>query len=787
MTTVVAARDRVRHRIRVVGVVQGVGFRPFVQHLATELALSGHVGNDTEGVVVEIEGPAAAVRGFESRLIAEAPPLARVDEVEASDLAAVGETTFRIIESRATGQVRTLVSPDVAVCDDCLAELADPADRRYRYPFINCTNCGPRFTITLRLPYDRPNTTMSGFPLCPDCEAEYHDPDDRRFHAQPVACAACGPRLWFECEGGSGSGDRTAPKTQGTDEAIVAAQTALARGGIVAIKGLGGYHLACDATSDRAVEELRRRKARGDKPLAVMVADLAGAQSLAWVVPEEAALLTSRQRPIVLLRRRPDGPLSQLIAPGNPRVGILLPYTPVHHLLFEGVPGSDQAVPRALVMTSGNLSDEPICYRDDDARRRLGRLADAWLIHDRPIHVPCDDSVVRVANGQELPIRRSRGYAPLPVRLPFESDPILAAGGELKNAFCLASGRDAWMSQHIGDMGSVETLDAFEHSTRQFGDMYDVDPARIAADAHPGYQTRAWAEAASERPVAFVQHHHAHIAAVMAEHGVPAGEPVIGFAFDGTGYGSDGAIWGGEVLVADYGGFDRVAHLAYVPLPGGDATIRKPYRAALAHLWSAGIEWAPDLRPVMAAGEEEVAVLTRQLERDFLCVPTSSMGRLFDAVSSLLGVRQTVSFEAQAAIELEAVAEADLGKGREYRFAVEGGQIDPAPVLAAMVADLRGGHGAGVVAAGFHSAVARLMGEVAAETRRRTGIDRVALSGGVFQNVLLVELARQELSAREFEVLTHRLVPPNDGGLALGQAAVAGYRGSAPAEAGWRS
>jgi hydrogenase maturation protein HypF len=601
-----------------------------------------------------------------------------------------------------------------------------------------------------------------------------------------VACAVCGPRLWFESEPDSESGQEAAPPIRGSDAAIAATQAALARGEIVAIKGLGGYHLACDATSDPAVAELRRRKARGDKPLAVMVADLAGAESLAQLGPEEAALLTSRQRPIVLLRRRPGGPLSQLIAPGNPRVGVLLPYTPVHHLLFEDVPGSGQAAPRALVMTSGNLSDEPICYRDDDARRRLGRLADGWLIHDRPIHVPCDDSVVRVAGGQELPIRRSRGYAPLPVRLPFESAPTLAAGGELKNTFCLASGWDAWMSQHIGDMGSVETLDAFETSTRQFGEMYDLDPARIAADPHPGYQTRAWAEVASERPVDFVQHHHAHIAAVMAERRVPAGEPVIGFAFDGTGYGSDGAIWGGEVLVADYGGFDRVAHLAYVPLPGGDATIRKPYRAALAHLWSAGIDWSPDLWPVMAAGEKEVAVLARQLERKFFCVPTSSMGRLFDAVSALLGVRQTVSFEAQAAIELEAVADAHLGTVREYRFAIEGDQIDPAPVLGAMVADLRGGQETGAVAAGFHVAVARLIGEVAAETRRRTGIERVALSGGVFQNVLLVDLARQELSAREFEVLTHRLVPPNDGGLALGQAAVAGYRGSAPAEAGWR-
>ncbi|HWE69578.1 MAG TPA: carbamoyltransferase HypF [Acidimicrobiales bacterium] len=790
MTTVVAAHDgvghRVRHRIRVAGVVQGVGFRPFVQHLATELALSGHVGNDTEGVVVEVEGRASAVRCFESRLVEEAPPLARIDQMEATELAAVGEESFRIIESRATGPVRTLVSPDVAVCDDCLAEMSDAADRRYRYPFINCTNCGPRFTITVRLPYDRPNTTMNGFPLCSDCAAEYHDPGDRRFHAQPVACAVCGPRLWFE--GSADTDDGSLSPADGTDAAIIAAQAALERGEIVAIKGLGGYHLACDATSDPAVEELRRRKARGGKPLAVMVADLASAESLAVIGSEEAALLTSRQRPIVLLRRRPGGPLSQLIAPGNPRVGVLLPYTPVHHLLFRPVPGSGRAAPRVLVMTSGNLSDEPICYQDDDARRRLGRLADGWLVHNRPIHVPCDDSVVRVAGGQELPIRRSRGYAPLPVWLPFESAPILAAGGELKNTFCLARGRDAWMSQHIGDMGSLETLDAFEHSTRQFGEMYDVDPRRIAADSHPGYQTRAWAEAASRRPVEFVQHHHAHIAAVMAERQVPTGEPVIGFAFDGTGYGTDGAIWGGEVLVAGYGEFERVAHLAYVPLPGGDATIRKPYRAALTHLRSAGIDWAPDLWPVMAAGEVELAVLARQLERNAFCVPTSSMGRLFDAVSSLLGLRQTVSFEAEAAIELEAAAEAHLRTARDYRFrfAIEAGRIDPTPVLESMVVDLRGGRETGAMAAGFHLAVARVIGESAEGIRRRTRIDQVALSGGVFQNGLLLQLAGEELSARGFGVLTHRLVPPNDGGLALGQAAVAGYRGAGLADAGWR-
>jgi hydrogenase maturation protein HypF len=660
----------------------------------------------------------------------------------------------------------TFVSPDVAVCDDCLAEMLDPADRRWRYPFTNCTNCGPRFTITRRLPYDRPHTTMAGFALCADCAAEYHDPADRRFHAQPIACAACGPRLWFE--------DHHGTITEGTDAALAKAQEALSRGGIVAIKGLGGYHLACDATSAEAVAELRHRKRRADKPLAVMVAGLAMAQTLARIDPAEAALLTRPERPIMLLRRLPDTVLAEPVAPHTASLGVLLPYTPLHHLLFRAVPDHDTTRPTVLVMTSGNLTDEPICFDDADARSRLDQIADAWLIHDRPIHVPCDDSVVRLADdGEELPIRRSRGYAPLPFPLPFEVTPLLAMGGEVKNTFCLASGRHAWVSQHIGDMGSLETLAAFERSTAQFGDIYRVQPESTAADAHPGYQTHRWADEA-DRPVALVQHHHAHLAAVMVEHGVPADERVIGFAFDGTGYGNDGAIWGGEVLIAGYDGFERAAHLRYVPLPGGDATIRKPYRAALAHLWAAGIDWAPDLPPVRHASITECDVVRRQLERDVHCVPSSSMGRLFDAVSSLLGVRHEASYEAQAAMELEWIAEGHERQARPYRFALTDDEIDPGPVLGALVKDIRAGYPVGAMAAGFHRAVAVLIAETATRLRAATGVDRVALSGGVFQNVLLVALAKEALAEHDVIVLTHRLVPPNDGGLALGQAAVAG-------------
>jgi hydrogenase maturation protein HypF len=775
---------RVRHRIRVAGVVQGVGFRPFVHRLATQLDLTGHVGNDTEGVVVEVEGDASSVAAFETRLVADAPPLARIFSIDGTPVEARHDQDFRIVESQATGAVGTFVSPDVAVCDDCLAELFDPADRRSRYPFINCTNCGPRFTITLRLPYDRPNTTMRHFTLCDACRVEYEDPADRRFHAQPLACADCGPRLWFEGPAGG---------VNGTDAAIAGAQRALARGAVVAIKGLGGYHLACDATSSDAVDTLRRRKARQDKPLAVMVGDLATARRLAHIDRFEAALLGGPERPIVLLARRDGAPLAAGVAPQNPHIGLLLPYTPLHHLLFHPVPGSHESVPTALVMTSGNLSDEPICYDDEDARTRLGRIADAWLVHDRPIHVPCDDSVVRLDGGAELPIRRARGYAPLPVTMPFEMGPTLAMGGEIKNTFCLASGRHAWVSQHMGDMGTLETLVAFERSTQQFGDMYEVDPQQVAADAHPGYHTRAWADEHAPGEVDLVHHHHAHLAAVMVEHAVPPGERVIGCAFDGTGYGTDGAIWGGEVLIADYDGFERRAHLRYVPLPGGDATIRKPSRAALAHLWAAGIEWAPDLPPVRHTTAEELTVLRRQLERNVHCVPTSSVGRLFDAVSSLLGVRHTASYEAQAAMELEhladqGTADARTGEGAlaaragPYRFTVSGDEIDVAPVLRAIVDDMRRGCATGPIAAGFHRAVAELIAEAADRLRDETGIERVALSGGVFQNVLLLRLARAALEARGLRVLTHRLVPPNDGGLALGQVAVAGWRrnGEAP-------
>lgn len=743
----------VRRRLRITGVVQGVGFRPFVHRLASELELAGEVGNDSAGVFAEIEGPAAAVAAFELRLVADAPELACIRGVTVTTVDVRGDDAFCIVDSEVVAGPRAYVSPDIAVCDDCLGEMDDPGNARYRYPFINCTNCGPRFTITLRLPYDRPNTTMAGFEMCTDCAREYHDPGDRRFHAQPIACPTCGPRIWFEGPGGL---------VDGTDDALNAARRALDAGKVVAIKGIGGYHLACDASSDDAVSRLRDRKARPAKPLAVMVATVDEARRLSTVSAEEARLLTSPQRPIVLLRRRPSPDpsrgLSRLIAPGHPMIGLLLPYSPLHHLLLRET--------GPLVMTSGNLTEEPICYDDGDARARLGRIADGWLVHNRLIHVPCDDSVVRMAGGKELPIRRSRGYVPLPVELPFEVTPTLAVGGELKNTFGVAAGRDAWMSQHVGDMGSIETLAAFERSVEQFEHMYALEPVRTVADLHPAYATRQWAERRGRGARTLVQHHHAHVGSVMAEHQVPPGTPVLGFAFDGTGYGTDGAIWGGEVLLGDYDGFARVAHLHYTPLPGGDSAVRKPYRVALAQLWSSGIGWDEDLAPVRAAGPAERVALERQLERGYACIRSSSMGRLFDAVSSLLDVRHVATYEAEAAVDLEVLAEAHLSDARAYRMT-----LDPGPLLKAMVGDLRLGVPAGPIAAGFHIAVADLVGDLAAEVAPDRGL--IALCGGVWQNVVLLELTTSRLRQAGRTVITHELVPPNDGGLALGQLVVA--------------
>jgi hydrogenase maturation protein HypF len=761
-----------RRRLRVCahGVVQGVGFRPFVYTTAAALSLSGSVRNDSSGAIVEIEGDERDINEFLKRLRERPPPLAVLESIETIDIPVVGGTGFAIADTSRSGGGRTLASPDVAMCAECAAEQRDPANRRYRHPFINCTNCGPRFTIIASLPYDRATTTMAEFAMCAECAREYADPADRRFHAQPVCCPNCGPTLHYR--------DGDGRITEGED-GLRQARRLLRDGGILAVKGIGGYHLACDAADDRAVSELRRRKRRGDKPFAVMVPDLATARTIAAVDGPSGRVLSGPQRPIVLMPRLPGALVADAVAPHNPDLGVVLAYTPLHVLLF-GLPG-DESAPLVLVMTSGNLGGEPICFTDDDALDRLSRLADGWLIHNRAILVPCDDSVVRMVTGGgaanadeavELPIRRSRGYAPLPIALPVPVQPTLAVGADLKNTMAVADGKYAWLSQHIGDMDDLATLSAFDSARSHLQELTGVSPNVLVADAHPLYRSTAWARrSAADRPVRTVQHHHAHIAAVMAEHGLDGSNQVLGFAFDGTGYGTDGAVWGGEVLLANYKGYQRLAQLKYVPLAGGDISVLRPYRMALSHLWAAGLPWDPDLAPVRACPPDEHRVLRHQLETSLGCTPTSSMGRLFDAVSALAGVRQVVAYEAQAAIELEGLSRgADSGTTR-YAFSLDARRlpavIDPAPVLAAVITDLRAGVPAGVVGARFHRAVADLIVDLAAGDD--SGTRTVALSGGVFQNALLLRLTLEALGHKGFDVITHRYVPPNDGGIALGQ------------------
>ncbi|WP_243719277.1 carbamoyltransferase HypF [Actinomadura sp. 7K534] len=741
----------VRVGVRVEGIVQGVGFRPFVHGLATGLGLSGLVGNDAGGVFIEVEGAPGAVGRFLDGLRAHPPRLAVVDRVTTRDLDPRGGGGFTIVGSAATdgsggeaGEGRALVSWDAATCADCLRELHDPADRRHRYPFINCTACGPRFTIVTDVPYDRPRTTMAGFAMCGPCAAEYADPADRRFHAQPVCCPACGPSLTL------------LPHSSPPDDPVAAARALLADGAVLAVKGLGGYHLAARAADEGAVAALRARKHREEKPFAVMVPDMAAARALCVLDDAEEALLTGPQRPIVLARRRPAASLADAVAPGNAALGLMLPYTPLHHLL----------VTEPLVMTSGNASDEPIVHRDDDALKRLDGIADAFLIHDRPIHTRADDSVVRVFRGRPLPVRRSRGYAPEPVPIP-DGPPVLACGAELKNTFCLTRDGRAFVSQHIGDLENYETLRAYEEGIAHYRRLFGVTPELLAYDPHPEYLSTKYA-LEQDLPAIAVQHHHAHIASCLADNGVSG--PVIGVAFDGTGFGTDGTLWGGEFLVADLHSFERAGHLEPVPMPGGAAAVREPWRMAAAY----GV---PDDLPVARRpGWDTVAAMARRRVNAPL---TSSMGRLFDAVAAVLGVRDRVRHEGQAAIELE--QRADPSERAAYRAAIRGAEkftVAGGDLVDAVVADLGAGVPVPLISARFHNGVAALVVDAAARLRDTTGLGMVALSGGVFQNMLLLERAVSGLAGAGFDVLTHHRVPPNDGGISLGQAAVATARSS---------
>jgi hydrogenase maturation protein HypF len=707
-----------RRRFEVTGLVQGVGFRPFVYALARRHSLGGFVLNDGSGVVVEVEGVAERLDAFAVALRTEAPSLARVASVRSESRPARDEREFAIVASRPTGK-NALIPADIATCDDCLGELFDPGDRRFRYPFVNCTQCGPRFTIVTGVPYDRPLTTMAGFPLCADCRREYEDPLDRRFHAEPIACAACGPTLSMP---------------------LARAVVLLNEGTILAVKGLGGYHLACDAANEDAVARLRARKHREDKPFAVMTTD---PRALASLEPEEDAVLQSRERPIVLVRATHDAPLAPSVSPGTPWVGLMLPYTPLHHLLLADFG-------RALVLTSGNRADEPIAYDDEEARERLGGIADAFLAHDRPIHRRCEDSVVRAA----FPMRRSRGFAPSPLELPVTPrSPLVAVGAELKSTFCVTRGSEAFLSPHLGDLDTEEAYAAFRADLELYLEMLDVHPATIAHDLHPEYLSTKWA-LEQDAELVGVQHHHAHAAACLAEHGDT--KTALALVFDGTGFGADGTLWGGELLRCDLADYERLAWLEPVPLAGGEAAIREPWRVAAAYLERAG-------RPVPWERWEDVRHALR------VNAPLSSgMGRLFDAVAALLGVREQVTYEGQAAIELEQLAAEAVAEPYDWRFG------DGAALVAAAHEDLAAGRPRAQIAAAFHEAVAAGAADACAEL----GAEAVVLSGGTFQNLRLLGSTRTRLEGHGFRVLSHRRVPPNDGGISYGQAAVAAARPS---------
>jgi hydrogenase maturation protein HypF len=761
-----------RKAITVRGVVQGVGFRPFVYRLATEEGLAGFIGNDTGGVTIEVEGPASRIDSFRRRLQAEAPPLSRIDSAIAIAARPTGETGFRIVASATGGQVSTGIPADAATCSDCLRELLDPNDRRYRYPFLNCTNCGPRFTITRRIPYDRPQTSMADFKMCPACQAEYDDPTNRRFHAQPNACPVCGPRVWLVTPDGT-----EVP----SDDPVTETIDRLMAGEVLAIKGIGGFHLAVDVTNESAVMRLRQRKHRSGKPLAVMVRDLDAARGLCALTPQEENLLLTVARPIVIARRREDSGIAPSVAPRIPWLGIFLPYAPLQHLLF-----ADRRV-RALVMTSANLSEEPIAIDNEEAMARLGQIADAFLMHDREILQRCDDSVMTFVDGAPQLIRRARGFVPLAVPLPDNSrkdgaPPLLAVGGHLKIVFALARGRFIYQSQHLGDLENLTGLDFFRESLTHLMHTFEIDPETVVHDLHPGYLSTSWAkEWAGERGLRLiaVQHHHAHVAACMAEHGLEG--PVIGLSLDGTGYGTDGRIWGGEVLVSRLDGFDRFAHLDYVPMPGGEAAIREPWRMALGALHAAGLDIeSPEV--LAGAKAQDARVIGRMIERGLNTPLTSSCGRLFDAVAAVVLERGAVDYEAQAAIELEGLAidepdELDSG----YAFDWLAGnwnthqptRIYATPLWRELLADLRAGVAKPHIAARFHAGVAHAFVHAANLSHEATGIRQVVLSGGCMHNRRLARLLRAGLEAQGFEVFQHRQVSPGDGGLSYGQAVVA--------------
>jgi hydrogenase maturation protein HypF len=757
-----------RKAIDISGMVQGVGFRPFVYRLAQECNLTGFIANTSAGVTIEVQGDAIFLDRFLERLPSELPPLAKITSLLARDAEPRSESAFRILSSRLDAPAKALISPDVAVCADCLREMMNPRDRRFRYAFINCTNCGPRFTIVRDIPYDRARTSMSAFQMCAACQAEYDDPANRRFHAQPNACWDCGPQLLFCSSDGV---------PLNVAEPLREAIRLLEQDRIVAIKGLGGFHLACNARSEAAVQLLRARKHRVEKPFAVMLCRIEDADRFCILDDAARKLLPSIERPIVLLPRKPDSGLAESIAPRNHFLGVFLPYTPLHHLLFAG------AKFEALVMTSANLSEEPIAIDNSEAFRRLHGIADAYLAHNRDILRRCDDSVVRIAAGQSQMLRRSRGFVPVPVPIEQEFPPVLAVGGELKNTICILRGREAFLSQHIGDLENLESYGFFGEAVQHFQRILEVHPGVIAYDLHPDYFSTKWAVALEGVQLIGVQHHHAHIASCMAENHLDG--KVIGIALDGTGYGTDGAVWGGEVLLADYKEFERAAHFEYVPLPGGAAAIHEPWRVALSYLVKHYVKDlnSLDLPFLRGIDERRRNVIQQMIDRQIHSPRTSSCGRLFDAVAALAGIRSTVNYEAQAAIELEMAAYDSTDDGAYPFDLIPDGrhwQIGTFSLFQALLRDLRGQQPVADISRRFHTGLAALFVELAEKIREQSKLNRVCLSGGCFHNVLLFRLMMDGLRAKSFEVYCHSEVPSGDGGISLGQALIAAHRLQSP-------
>ena len=750
-----------RASITVHGTVQGVGFRPFVYKLAKNLGLKGWVCNTGNGVIIEIEEEEDIILRFKERLIAEMPPLAHISDISSEWQKPIGDVDFKIKHSDNQSGVHTAIPPDIATCSDCRDDMTTPGNRRFGYPFTNCTNCGPRFTIIKRVPYDRPFTTMASFEMCPECRHEYEDPMDRRFHAQPNACPVCGPHLALD--GHTGINDLAT---------IWETTQLLGNGKIIAIKGLGGYHLACDASNTYAVDELRHRKGRGGKPFALMCSSLDEVSRICMVDDTSAKLLTSPESPIVLLPKRPNLMISPSVAPGVDSLGVMLPYTPLHLLLML-------EFGHALVMTSGNISEEPIICDDKEAIERFGSIADHILSHNRPIHISCDDSIAKVMNGAPVVLRRARGYVPKPIEMLSEMPQILACGGDLKNTFCLTKDKLALISQHMGDLENVSSMQHYQDAIQHFTNFFDVKPEVIAYDLHPGYHSTEYALSIKEPVHIGIQHHHAHIASCMAENQVT--DKVIGVALDGTGYGTDGNIWGSEFMIADYDDFKRVAHLAYVPLPGSESAIRRPGRMALAYLLQADETLSNEsIHEILSAlSIDEINIVRQQIIRSLNSPLTSSMGRLFDAISALLGVCDDVTYEGQAAIELERISCLDSEKVYKYNLNKpdDGSiEIDVRPMILEIVMDLRKGVQKSAISGMFHSTIADIILNVCILQHETSGLDRVVLSGGVFQNAVLLERSITKLETAGFEVFTHHSVPTNDGGISLGQAMIAAER-----------